>query len=134
MWRRAPETLCVSCYAYPHRKTWHGVRPKQSGQADSAGRPQMNKSTDNQRISWMMNSSDAASRSQPDSAYATVRLAVTLGLMTIGASGMYVVAVVLPAVQAEFGVARADASLPYTMMMIGFGLGGMLMGRLADRF
>jgi MFS family permease len=46
---------------------------------------------------------------------------------------MYVVSVVLPAVQAEFGVARADASLPYTLLMIGFGLGGMLMGRLADR-
>lgn len=53
---------------------------------------------------------------------------VTLALMTVGASGMYVVAVVLPAVQAEFGVARADASLPYTLLMIGFGIGGMLMG------
>ena len=63
-----------------------------------------------------------------------MRLLVTLGLMTIGASGMYVVAVVLPAVQAEFGVARADAALPYTLLMIGFGVGGMLMGRLADRF
>ena len=42
--------------------------------------------------------------------------------------------VVLPAVQAEFGVARADASLPYTLLMIGFGIGGILMGRLADRF
>ena len=46
---------------------------------------------------------------------------------------MYVVSVVLPAVQAEFGVARADASLPYTLLMVGFGLGGILMGRLADR-
>jgi len=69
-----------------------------------------------------------------DSRYAAMRLAVTLALMTIGSSGMYVVAVVLPAVQADFGVARADASLPYTLMMVGFGLGGMLMGRLADRF
>lgn len=69
-----------------------------------------------------------------DSRYAVFRLMVTLALMTVGASGMYVVAVVLPAVQAEFGVARADASLPYTLLMIGFGLGGMLMGRLADRF
>ncbi|MEO8020807.1 MFS transporter [Polaromonas sp.] len=69
-----------------------------------------------------------------DSRYAVARLMVTLALMTVGASGMYVVAVVLPAVQAEFGVARADASLPYTLLMIGFGLGGMLMGRLADRF
>jgi MFS family permease len=37
-------------------------------------------------------------------------------------------------VQAEFGVARADASLPYTLLMVGFGLGGIVMGKLADRF
>jgi MFS family permease len=71
---------------------------------------------------------------QPDSRYAATRLAVTLALMTIGSSGMYVVAVVLPVVQADFGVPRADASLPYTLMMVGFGLGSILMGRLADRF
>jgi len=69
-----------------------------------------------------------------DSRYAWTRLAVTLALMTIGSGAMYVVAVVLPAVQAEFGVARADASLPYTLMMVGFGLGGIAMGKLADRF
>jgi len=69
-----------------------------------------------------------------DSRYAWTRLMVTLVLMTLGSSAMYVVSVVLPAVQAEFGVARADASLPYTLLMIGFGLGGVLMGRLADRF
>ena len=70
----------------------------------------------------------------PDSRYAWARLVVTLALMTIGSGAMYVVAVVLPAVQAEFGVARADASLPYTLMMVGFGLGGIAMGKLADRF
>ena len=69
-----------------------------------------------------------------DSRYAVMRLVVALLLMTIGSSGMYVVSVVLPAVQAEFGVARADASLPYTLLMIGFGIGGVVMGRLADRF
>jgi MFS family permease len=69
-----------------------------------------------------------------DSRYAWTRLVVTLALMTIGSGAMYVVAVVLPAVQAEFGVARADASLPYTLMMVGFGLGGIMMGRIADRF
>jgi MFS family permease len=69
-----------------------------------------------------------------DSRYAWTRLAATLALMTIGSGAMYIVAVVLPAVQAEFGVARADASLPYTLMMVGFGLGGILMGRIADRF
>jgi MFS family permease len=47
---------------------------------------------------------------------------------------MYAVTVALPAVQAEFGVSRSDASLPYTLTMIGFALGGMLMGQLSDRF
>jgi MFS family permease len=68
-----------------------------------------------------------------DSRYAWTRLLATLALMTIGSSAMYVVAVVLPAVQAEFGVVRADASLPYTLLMVGFGLGGIAMGKLADR-
>ncbi|WP_077003423.1 MFS transporter [Variovorax sp. KK3] len=71
---------------------------------------------------------------QPDSRYAMWRLLLTLLIMTIGSSGMYVVAVVIPAVQAEFGIDRAQASLPYTLLMIGFAAGGMLMGRLADRF
>jgi MFS family permease len=69
-----------------------------------------------------------------DSRYAWLRLGAVLLLMTIGSAAMYCVAVVLPAVQAEFGVARADASLPYTLLMIGFGIGGLVMGRLADRF
>jgi len=59
---------------------------------------------------------------------------VALVLMTIGATGMYLFTVVLPAVQADFGVGRAEVSLPYTLTMIGFGIGGVLMGRLADRF
>src|SRR4051794_3438834 len=71
---------------------------------------------------------------QPDSRDAAIRLGVTLLIMTIAASGMYVVPVVLPTVQAEFGVARADASLPYSLLMVGFGLGGVFMGWLADRF
>jgi MFS family permease len=54
--------------------------------------------------------------------------------MTIGGGGMYAIPVALPSIQAEFGVSRSDASLPYTLTMIGFGLGGILMGRLADRF
>jgi len=73
-------------------------------------------------------------RHKTDSRYAAARLLVTLALMMIGASGMYVVPVVLPTVQAEFGVARAAASTSYSLLMIGFGVGGLLMGRLADRF
>ena len=71
---------------------------------------------------------------QPDSPQAWWRLLATLLLMTIGSAGMYVVSVMLPAVQADFGISRAEASLPYTLLMIGFGLGCVLMGKLADRF
>ena len=69
-----------------------------------------------------------------ESAYAWVRLGAALLLSTIGGVGMWSSVVALPAVQAEFGVARAGASFPYTLTMIGFGLGGILMGRLSDRF
>ncbi len=69
-----------------------------------------------------------------ESRYAWLRLGVSLLLMTIGGSGMYSITVVLPRIQEDFGVARADASLPYTLTMVGFGLGGVLMGRLADRW
>ncbi len=72
--------------------------------------------------------------SEVESPYAWARLGAALLLSTLGGVGMWSVVVVLPTVQAEFGVARADASLPYTLTMILFGLGGILMGRLSDRF
>jgi MFS family permease len=53
---------------------------------------------------------------------------------TVGSVGFWAVVVTLPAVQAEFHTARADASLPYTLAMVGFGLGGVMIGRLVDRF
>jgi MFS family permease len=80
------------------------------------------------------NGTKRANASEVESAYAWVRLGAALLLSTIGGVGMWSVVVALPAVQAEFGVARADASLPYTLTMIGFGLSGVLMGRLSDRF
>jgi MFS family permease len=68
-----------------------------------------------------------------DSRSAAWRLLTTLGLVVLGNSSMYVVSVVLPQVQAEFGIGRADASLPYTLMMICLGLGGLWTGKMADR-
>jgi MFS family permease len=76
----------------------------------------------------------AFASAKPESAYAWLRLATAMALATIGGVGMWSVIVALPAMQADFGVARADATLPYTLSMIGFGLGGVLTGRLADRF
>ena len=72
--------------------------------------------------------------SEVDSPYAWLRLAAAVCLGTVGGVGMWSVVVVLPAVQAEFGVARAGASLPYTLVTLGLVVGGVLMGRLADRF
>jgi hypothetical protein len=66
-----------------------------------------------------------ATAEHAESAYAWTRLFAALLLSTIGGVGMWSVIVALPAVQAEFGVARSDASLPYTMTMIGVGVGGV---------
>ncbi|NBN62935.1 MFS transporter [Pannonibacter tanglangensis] len=69
----------------------------------------------------------------PDGAYAWFRLAIAILLSTLGGVGMWSVVVVLPAVQAEFGVDRAGASLPYTLAMIGFAVGNLVVGRWVDR-
>ncbi|HEX2943295.1 MAG TPA: MFS transporter [Rhodopila sp.] len=69
-----------------------------------------------------------------DSPYAWLRLVIAILLSAIGCVGMWSVVVVLPAVQAEFHVDRAAASMPFTLTMIGFGVGGVVTGRLADRF
>jgi MFS family permease len=47
---------------------------------------------------------------------------------------MWSVVVVIPAVQAEFGATRAAASLAFTCAMLGFGAGGVGMGKMSDRF
>ncbi|MBM3629826.1 MAG: MFS transporter [Alphaproteobacteria bacterium] len=70
----------------------------------------------------------------PESPYAWRRLAASLAISTVGGVGIWSVVVALPAVQAEFGAARGGASLPYSATMLGFALGGVAMGRLADRF
>lgn len=68
-----------------------------------------------------------------DSGYAWMRLAVSMALGTIGSIGFWGVVVILPAVQTEFGVDRGDASIPYTLTMVGFAAGNVLFGRYVDR-
>jgi MFS family permease len=75
-----------------------------------------------------------ASMDAVDSTYAWIRLSVALVLGTIGSAGMWSYVVALPPVQADFGIDRGAASVPYTMAMMGFAFGGVAMGRLADRF
>ena len=71
---------------------------------------------------------------QPDSLTSWARLAACMALSTIGGVGMWSIVVVLPAVQADFGVERGQASLAYAAVMLGFAAGSLLMGRLSDRF
>ncbi|MDR2154017.1 MAG: MFS transporter [Burkholderiaceae bacterium] len=82
----------------------------------------------------MSTTAAAADASLIDSRTAAWRLLVTVLIVTLGNSSMYAVSVVLPAVQTEFGITRANASLPYTAMMICLGLGGLWTGRWADRW
>ena len=70
----------------------------------------------------------------PDSPYAWYRLGISLALSTISGIGLWAYVVILPTIQAEFGLDRAGASLPYTVTTIGFAFGGIVMGRLSDRF
>jgi MFS family permease len=69
-----------------------------------------------------------------DSRAAWLRLVAALALSTLGGVGMWSVVVALPNVQTEFGVTRGDVSLAYTLAMLGFGVGAVLIGRLTDRF
>lgn len=69
-----------------------------------------------------------------ESSYAWLRLGIALVLGTIGSIGMWSFVVALPAVQADFGVPRGEASVPFTLTMLGFGFGGVVTGRFADRY
>lgn len=68
-----------------------------------------------------------------DSRYSWLRLLITLAIATVANVGMWAVIVVMPAVEAEFGAGRAEASMPYTLAMIGFALGNMWLGQVVDR-
>jgi MFS family permease len=69
----------------------------------------------------------------PDSPAAWLRLAATILVATVGGVGMWSVVVALPVVQAEFAVPRAEASLAFTLTMVGGATGGVILGRLLDR-
>jgi MFS family permease len=70
----------------------------------------------------------------PDSRRAWTRLAVAVLIGSLGSVGMWSVVVALPVVQSEFGAARGTASLAFTMVMLGFGIGQVVTGRISDRY
>lgn len=68
-----------------------------------------------------------------DGSYAWMRLAISVLFGTLGGVGTWAIVVVMPTVQAEFGVNRADAALPYTAVMVGFAVGNVVIGSVMDR-
>ena len=69
-----------------------------------------------------------------DSRYSWGRLIVTLAIATVANVGMWAVIIIMPALEAEFGAGRAVATMPYTLTMVGFAFGNLLVGRMVDRF
>ncbi len=69
-----------------------------------------------------------------ESRAAWLRLTASMAVATIGGVGFWSAVVTIPAIQADFGITRAESALPYTATMIGFAVGGVGMGWLADRF
>src|SRR5215469_389439 len=72
--------------------------------------------------------------SEVDTPAAWRRLGFAVAVSTIGSVGMWSMPIALPFVQADFGITRAEVSLPFTLAMTGFALGGVAMGRLCDSF
>jgi MFS family permease len=69
----------------------------------------------------------------PDSGQAWLRLALAVLIASVGAVGMWSVVVVMPVVQQEFAATRGAVSLAATMIFFGFGLGGVITGKITDR-
>jgi MFS family permease len=70
----------------------------------------------------------------PDSRQAWVRLVLALLIGSVGGVGMWSVVVAMPVVQAEFAASRGAVSIAFTLTMLGFGTGGVLTGKITDRF
>jgi len=69
-----------------------------------------------------------------DTPYAWFRLFITLIIAIFANTGMWAVITIMPALEAEFVTSRAVTSLPFTMNMIGFAVGNLVIGQIIDRF
>ena len=68
-----------------------------------------------------------------DSRYAWIRLGLTMIVGVVANVGIWAVILIMPPVEAELGLTRSQASLPFTLTMVGFAAGNLLIGRLVDR-
>src|SRR5690349_10843483 len=63
-----------------------------------------------------------------------MRLVLAVLIASVGAVGMWSIVVVMPVVQADFATTRGAVALATTMIFMGFGSGGVLTGKITDRF
>ena len=77
---------------------------------------------------------DDAGGYAPDGPYSFARLALSLVISTLIGAGMWAIIVVMPEAQRDFGVDRAAASFPYTLMMCVLAFSTIGLGRMTDRF
>ena len=68
-----------------------------------------------------------------DSPYSWFRLTITLIIAVFANTGMWAVITIMPSLEADFDTARSITSLPFTLNMIGFALGNLIIGRIIDR-
>lgn len=61
-------------------------------------------------------------------------LLVCVVVLTLTSIGLTTFSLFLPPVETEFGWSRAVATVPYTVSMIGWAVGAVLFGKLADDF
>ena len=69
-----------------------------------------------------------------DSSYSWLRLVLSMAAGTVACVGQWVIVLVLPQIQADFGIDRGTASIAYTFLMSGFAIGNLLLGRVVDRY
>ena len=81
-----------------------------------------------------MYDSSYSSSSVHDSPYSWFRLTITLIIAVFANTGMWAVVTIMPALETDFETARSVTSLPFTLTMIGFAVGNLVIGRIIDRF
>lgn len=70
---------------------------------------------------------------QKASLYPIFRAANSLVIMATAMAGMYASIMVLEPATREFNIGRGTGALPYTMYMIGFGLGNVVLGKIMSK-
>ena len=69
-----------------------------------------------------------------DSPYSWFRLVITLIIAIFANTGMWAVITIMPSLETDFSTTRSLTSLPFTLNMIGFAAGNLIIGRIIDKW